>query len=177
MKLLISFVKDINANYPMGFSGIDWDKKKPLVFINFNSPNVLSDKINSEFSNIFTSFPELLNEKAIYIGDDLTELGYEIWIKDFIQFKEFFLSIPQHIYLWFPTIQKCINITFEDELLLTKNDPFVFAQPIKVVEAEGKTFILNGHHRIEAAIKIGYKGKIPYQKIPASQISIRDLII
>lgn len=110
------FVKDINANYPMGFSGIDWDKKKPLVFINFNSPTVLSDKINSEFSNIFTYFPEVLNEKAIYIGDNLTELGYEIWIKDFIQFKELFLSIPQHIYLWFPTIQKCINITFEDEL-------------------------------------------------------------
>lgn len=110
------FVKDINANYPMGFSGIDWDKKKPLVFINFNSPNVLSDKINSEFSNIFTYFPEVLNEKAIYIGDNLTELGYEIWIKDFIQFKELFLSIPQHIYLWFPTIPKCINITFEDEL-------------------------------------------------------------
>ncbi len=51
----------------MGFSGIDWDKKKPLVFINFNSPTVLSDKINSEFSNIFTYFPEVLNEKAIYI--------------------------------------------------------------------------------------------------------------
>ena len=54
---------------------------------------------------------------------------------------------------------------------LAKNDPFVFAQPIKVVEAEGKTFILNGHHRIQAAIKMGYEGSIPYQKIPAGQIS------
>lgn len=54
---------------------------------------------------------------------------------------------------------------------LAKNDPFVFSQPIKVVQAEGKTFILNGHHRIEAAIKMGYEGSIPYQRIPASQIS------
>lgn len=54
---------------------------------------------------------------------------------------------------------------------LAKNDPFVFSQPIKVVQAKGKTFILNGHHRIEAAIKMGYEGSIPFQRIPASQIS------
>ncbi|MGG7551316.1 DUF6443 domain-containing protein [Chryseobacterium arthrosphaerae] len=74
---------------------------------------------------------------------------------------------------WVSTEPGMQSIKAVDDIVvkLTKNDPFVFAQPIKVVEAEGRTFILNGHHRIEAAIKMGYEGVIPYQKIPASQIS------
>lgn len=72
-----------------------------------------------------------------------------------------------------PGMQNVTGVNGIDEYAarLAKNDPFVFSQPIKVVEAEGKTFILNGHHRIKAAIKMGYEGSIPYQKIPPSQIS------
>jgi hypothetical protein len=112
-----NFLKDIKINYPMGFSGIDWNKKKPLFFVDFDSEELLLEKIDDEFSNILNTFPELLNEKLIFIGDNLTELGYEVSFKDFIRLKKIFLSIPQHIYLWFPKIKKCINITFENELI------------------------------------------------------------
>lgn len=57
---------------------------------------------------------------------------------------------------------------------LAKNDPFVFGQPIKVVEGKGQTFILNGHHRIKAAIEAGYKGVIPYMKVPASDVHLHS---
>lgn len=110
-------ISEIEANYTMGFSGIDWDKKKPLFFIGFNSEAKLLEKIDNEFVEILNAFPELLNEKLVIIGDNLTELGYEVSLKDFIRLKNFFLSIPQHMYLWFPNIKKCINITFENELI------------------------------------------------------------
>jgi hypothetical protein len=110
-------ISEIEANYTMGFNGIDWDKKKPLFFIDFNSEAKLLEKIDNEFVEIINIFPELLNEKLVFIGDNLTELGYEVSLKDFIRLKNFFLSIPQHIYLWFPNIKKCINITFENELI------------------------------------------------------------
>lgn len=110
-------ISEIEANYTMGFNGIDWDKKKPLFFIDFNSEAKLLEKIDNEFVEILNVFPELLNEKLVFIGDNLTELGYEVSLKDFIRLKNFFLSIPQHIYLWFPNIKKCINITFENELI------------------------------------------------------------
>lgn len=111
------FMDEIEANYPMGFSGIDWDKKKPLFYIDFNSESMLLQKIDDEFIKILNIFPELSNEKLVIIGDNLTELGYEISFNDFIRLKNFFLSIPQHMYLWFPNIKKCINITFENELI------------------------------------------------------------
>ncbi|WP_223560404.1 hypothetical protein [Chryseobacterium lathyri] len=110
-------ISEIEANYPMGFSGIDWDKKKPLFFIDFNSEANLLEKVDDEFLKILNAFPELLNEKLIVIGDNLTELGYEASFKDFIGLNKLFLSIPQHVYLWFPKIKKCINITFENELI------------------------------------------------------------
>lgn len=55
---------------------------------------------------------------------------------------------------------------------LAKKDPFVFAEPINVVKANGKTFILDGHHRIEAAIRMGYEGMIPYRSVPANQVHL-----
>lgn len=111
------FMNDIEANYPMGFSGIDWDKRKPLFYVDFNSEDVLLKKIDDEFVKILNSFPELSNEKLVIIGDNLTELGYEVSFKDFIRLKSLFLSIPQHVYLWFLNSKKCINITFENELI------------------------------------------------------------
>ncbi len=111
------FLRDIKTTYPMGFSGIDWDKKKPLFYVNFDSEELLLETIDDEFSEISTIFPELLNENLVFIGDNLTELGYEVSFKNFMRLQKSFLSIPQHIYLWFPKIKKCINITFENELI------------------------------------------------------------
>lgn len=111
------FINQLEQNYPMGFNGIDWDKRKPLFLINFRSEAILLEKIDDEFLKISQAFPEMLNEKIVVIGDNLTELGYEINFKDFIRLKKIFLSIPQHLYLWFPKIKKCINITFENELI------------------------------------------------------------
>lgn len=111
------FLKDIKINYPMGFSGIDWDTKKPLFYVDFNSEDRLLKEIDENLRKILNIFPELLDEKLIMIGDNLTELGYEITFRNFIRLKNIFLSVPQHIYLWFPKIKKCINITFENELI------------------------------------------------------------
>jgi hypothetical protein len=41
---------------------------------------------------------------------------------------------------------------------------------IEVVICNGRTILRNGHHRITAAIKSGYKGKIPYKVVPLSDV-------
>ena len=110
------FINEIEINYPMGFSGIDWTEKKPVFFVNFYDQNELLEKITYQFSKILNIFPELLNEKIIIFGDGLTNLGYEMIFDDFIKLNRNFLTIPQHTYIWFTDSKKCMNITFEDEL-------------------------------------------------------------
>lgn len=112
------FIKEIEDNYPMSSSRIDWVTKKPLYFVDLSENEKIflenSTKILLEISLIY---PELINEKTIVIGDSLTELGYEVNFEHFIKLNNLFLSIPQHIYLWFPRIKKCINVTFENEII------------------------------------------------------------
>lgn len=111
------FLNSISNNYPMGFSGIDWDMKKPLFYIDFETETNLFENLEGELSKILKICPELNSENLVFIGDNLTEFGYEISLNNFIKFKKNFLSIPQHIYMWFPKIKKCINITFENEII------------------------------------------------------------
>lgn len=42
---------------------------------------MLLEKIDGEFMKILNDYPELLNETLVIIGDNLTELGYEISLK------------------------------------------------------------------------------------------------
>lgn len=42
-------------------------------------------------------------------------------------------------------------------------------KPIRVVNVNGQRLVIDGHHRLEAARKIGFTGNIPYQSIPVSE--------
>jgi len=69
------------------------------------------------------------------------------------------------------------------------NDPFLFAQPILTTTHNGKTYVLNGHHRLKAAKRLkaeqGIDFEIPHNDINPSRIheveggrfkNIQDLI-
>ncbi len=54
---------------------------------------------------------------------------------------------------------------------LKANDQYLWADPVKIVFIKGTGYILNGHHRVQAAVEIKWTGKIPYQNIPEADIS------
>lgn len=66
----------------------------------------------------------------------------------------------------------------QDELSIAKikpkleaNELTLWASPIKIVFIDKIGYILNGHHRIKAAVEIKWSGKIPYTLIPVADIS------
>jgi ParB-like chromosome segregation protein Spo0J len=40
---------------------------------------------------------------------------------------------------------------------------------LEAVEVDGRIIVTNGHHRLNAAKEIGFKGKIPYKKISVEE--------
>lgn len=57
------------------------------------------------------------NEKTVYIGDDLTEYGYEFYLYDLLKIIPYLLDdIPQHHYFLFDDASKLLYISFENEI-------------------------------------------------------------
>ena len=56
-------------------------------------------------------------DAIIYIGDNLTENGYEFYLNDLLKILPFLINeIPQHHYLLFKDFKKIIYISFENEI-------------------------------------------------------------
>lgn len=112
-----SIIEEIEANLPFKYGRIDWNAWQFIYHLDLGDDNSqLPEKARAFLKKIENDFPALINEKIIVIGDNLTDLGYEMEFGDFLELQEAFISIPQHTYIWFPEAKKCINITFENEL-------------------------------------------------------------
>ena len=107
-------ISQLEQKFNFGYSGIKWNEQNIL----------LSQKISAKeetnimyfLSGVIKLFPSLHQEVAFLVGDNLTELVYEMNFSVFLNCYEVFLLIPQHTYIWFPESQRCINFTFEDEV-------------------------------------------------------------
>lgn len=57
------------------------------------------------------------NEKVIYVGDNLTENGYEFYLYDLLKIIPYLVDdIPQHHYFLFSDVTKLMYISFENEI-------------------------------------------------------------
>ena len=57
------------------------------------------------------------DDVIIYIGDSLTENGYEFYLNDLLKIIPFLVKeIPQHHYLLSKDFEKIICISFENEI-------------------------------------------------------------
>ena len=54
---------------------------------------------------------------------------------------------------------------------LKNGDWTVWSRPIHVIKIHNDTYLLNGHHRITAAIRMNYQGEIPFEKLSISEVS------
>lgn len=108
---------ELEDNYPIGFSGIDWTKKEVIYYKNLSENKLdLSEKVKQSINDILKIFPDLLSENIVVFADGLITLGFEMSFYDFYFSSTYFSDLPQHTYIWFTKIKKCINLTFENEV-------------------------------------------------------------
>lgn len=131
--ILIEYVEDRKINYTV-ISNISYyieNLSKLFLFIggriNFSNLNnnkfVKSDQRNISF-DAANFIKKLIEEKIyskddviIYIGDSLTENGYEFYLNDLLKIIPFLVKeIPQHHYLLSKDFEKIICISFENEI-------------------------------------------------------------
>ena len=131
--ILIKYVEDRKINYTV-ISNISYyieNLSKIFLFIGgrINFSNLNNNKfVKSDHRNISLDaadfIKKLIEEKMcskydviIYIGDNLTENGYEFYLNDLLKILPFLINgIPQHHYLLFKDFKKIIYISFENEI-------------------------------------------------------------
>ena len=131
--ILIKYVEEQKINYTI-ISNLSYyieNLSKHFLFaggqIDFSNLNnnkfVKSDQRNISF-DAANFIKKLIEEKIcskedviIYIGDSLTENGYEFYLNDLLKIIPFLVKeIPQHHYLLSKDFEKIICISFENEI-------------------------------------------------------------
>ena len=131
--ILIKYVEKQKINYTV-ISNLSYyieNLSKLFLFaggrIDFSNLNnnkfVKSDQRNISF-DAANFIKKLIEEKIyskddviIYIGDSLTENGYEFYLNDLLKIIPFLVKeIPQHHYLLSKDFEKIICISFENEI-------------------------------------------------------------
>lgn len=131
--ILIKYVEEQKINYAI-ISNLSYyieTLSKHFLFaggrIDFSNLNnnkfVKSDQRNISF-DAANFIKKLIEEKIcskedviIYIGDSLTENGYEFYLNDLLKIIPFLVKeIPQHHYLLSKDFEKIICISFENEI-------------------------------------------------------------
>ena len=131
--ILIKYVEDRKINYTV-ISNISYyieNLSKFFLFIGgrINFSNLNNNKfVKSDQRNISLDsadfIKKLIEEKIyskddviIYIGDSLTENGYEFYLNNLLKIIPFLVKeIPQHHYLLSKDFEKIICISFENEI-------------------------------------------------------------
>jgi len=131
--ILIKFVEEQKINYTI-ISNLSYyieNLSKHFLFVgerlDFNNLSnhkfVKSEQRDISFDAV-NFIKKLLEEKIcskddaiIYIGDSLTENGYEFYLNDLLKIVPFLVNeIPQHHYFLSKDFRKIIYISFENEI-------------------------------------------------------------
>jgi len=131
--ILIKFVEEQKINYTI-ISNLSYyieNLSKHFLFVgerlDFNNLSnhkfVKSEQRDISFDAV-NFIKKLLEEKMcskddaiIYIGDSLTENGYEFYLNDLLKIVPFLVNeIPQHHYFLSKDFKKIIYISFENEI-------------------------------------------------------------
>lgn len=109
-----TYLNLIEQKFKFNGSKIDWLQSNMHYSKESNNESLLTDA-----SLFITELKEKYlnnNVPVIYIGDSLTDFGYQFEIKDIEQFLVYFLDIPQHHYFIPLEGDWCLCISFENYL-------------------------------------------------------------
>lgn len=110
-------VEVIEVKYIMGSSSIDWSKNNLIYFREFDcNQETFLKEIIKDLNLIHKKYLNSKNEKILLIGDNLINLSYEMNFDFFLNNYQEFLTIPQHTYIWFYNLEKCLNISMTNKL-------------------------------------------------------------
>ena len=113
------YFDEIETYYPIGFSGIDWNEKGNLFYYDLNqlSDFEKTNAINKILSEFILKNKEYKQQPVAIIGDGAIENVYLMLFEEFLNVQNYFFELPQHTYVYFIEIKKCLNYTFENELI------------------------------------------------------------
>ncbi len=110
------YIENINICFPFVGERIDFGNLNDTKYVKSNQANISYDVIHF-IENLIDMKICSKDDVIIYIGDSLTENGYEFYLRDLLKIISFLVSeIPQHHYLLFKDFKKIIYISFEDEI-------------------------------------------------------------
>lgn len=110
------YIENINNCFPFVGERIDFSKLNDAEYVKSDQENISYDSIHF-IENLIDKKICSKDDVIIYIGDSLTENGYELYLSDLLKIITFLVSeIPQHHYLLFKDFKKIIYISFEDEI-------------------------------------------------------------
>ena len=109
-------MENLSKHFPFIGSRIDFSSLHNYKLVKSDQGKVSFDVVNF--------IQKLIEEKIfskedeiIYIGDSLTEVGYEFYLKDLLKVIPFIIDeIPQHHYFLSKDFKKIIYISFENEI-------------------------------------------------------------
>ncbi|MFP7344114.1 MULTISPECIES: rhs-associated protein [Bacillus] len=104
----------IEQKFAFGSSKINWLQTKKHHSKSSNNESLLPDTLLfiTELKDKYLDN----NLQVIYIGDNLTEFGYQFELKHLEELLVYFLNIPQHHYFISLKGDWCICISFENDL-------------------------------------------------------------
>ncbi|RXE61564.1 hypothetical protein ED375_09355 [Muribaculaceae bacterium Isolate-004 (NCI)] len=111
---LSNYVEYMNNHLPFMGERIDFSKLNNTRFVESDQGNISFDAIIF-IKSLVDDRICWENDAVIYIGDSLTNNGYEFDLNDLLKIIPFIVTeIPQHHYLLFKDLKKIILISFEN---------------------------------------------------------------
>lgn len=111
---LEDYIDLIEQKFEFDGSRIDW-----LQTYNHSSKESNNQSLLSDVSRFIAELKEKhlnKNVQVMYIGDSLTDFGYQFELKDIEKLIVYFLEIPQHHYFIPLEGDWCLCVTFENYL-------------------------------------------------------------
>ena len=110
------YIEYLSKSFPFVGGRLDFSNLNNYKYVKSEQKRISFDTVNF--------IKKLIEEKKcskddviIYIGDSLTENGYEFYLKDLLKIIPFLVEeLPQHHYILSKDLKKIIYISFEDEI-------------------------------------------------------------
>lgn len=109
-------MENINTHFPFVGGRINFSLLNDTKFVDSNHENISFDATNF-IKSLLDNRICRNDDVVIYMGDSLTNNGYEFCLNDLLKIIPFIVrEIPQHHYVLFKDFKKIIYISFENEI-------------------------------------------------------------
>ena len=109
-------IENINTHFPFVGGRINFSQLNNTKFVDSDHENISFDATNF-IKSLLDNRICRNDDVVIYVGDSLTNNGYEFCLNDLLKIIPFIVrEIPQHHYVLFKDFKKIIYISFENEI-------------------------------------------------------------